>query len=53
MIGLLGAILTQGSKDLAVNLNLDGKTLSDALAQYSTKANDKYRKRQNLIEGMI
>lgn len=53
VIGLLGAILTQGSKDLAVNLNLDGKILSDALAQYSTKANDKYSKRQNLIKGMI
>lgn len=53
VIGLLGAILTQGSKDLAVSLNLDGKTLSDALAQYSTKANDKYSKRQNLIKGMI
>ncbi len=53
VIGLLGAILTQGSKDLTVSLNLDGKTLSDALAQYSTKANDKYSKRQNLIKGMI
>ena len=53
IIGLLSAILTQGSKDLAVNLSLDGKTLSDALAQYSTKANDKYNKRQNLIKGMI
>ena len=53
VIGLLGAILTQGSKDLAVSFNLDGKTLSDALAQYSTRANDKYSKRQNLIKGMI
>ncbi|NLQ88505.1 phage tail protein [Streptococcus mutans] len=53
MVSLLAALVAGQSKSVVADVNLDGKSFAEALAKYSTKANNDYSKREQLLNGLI
>lgn len=53
MIDLLGQLVTNGSKPIEVRNIIDGRSVSNGLAPFMTKATNDYERRQALLGGSI
>ena len=53
MIGLLSQLVTNGSKPIEIQNIIDGRSVSNGLAPFMTKATNEYERRQALLGGSI
>ncbi|AXF53420.1 tail protein [Streptococcus phage 115] len=53
MIGLLSQLVTNGSKPIEIQNIIDGRSVSNGLAPFITKATNEYERRQALLGGQI
>lgn len=53
MIGLLGQLVTNGSNPIEIRNVIDGRSVSNGLAPFMTKATNDYERRQALLGGSI
>lgn len=53
MIGLLSQLVTNGSKPIEIQNIIDGRSVSNGLAPFMTKATNEYERRQALLGGQI
>ncbi|AVO22693.1 tape measure protein [Streptococcus phage D1024] len=53
MIGLLSQLVTNGSKPIEIQNIIDGRSVSNGLAPFMTKATNEYERRQALLGGRI
>ena len=53
MIDLLGQLVTNGSNPIEIRNVIDGRSVSNGLAPFMTKATNEYERRQALLEGSI
>ena len=53
MIGLLGQLVTNGSNPIEIRNVIDGRSVSNGLAPFMTKATNDYKRRQALLGGSI
>ena len=53
MIGLLSQLVTNGSKPIEIQNIIDGRSVSNGLAPFMTKATNEYERRQALLGGEI
>lgn len=53
MIDLLGQLVTNGSNPIEVRNVIDGRSVSNGLAPFMTKATNDYKRRQELLGGRI
>ena len=53
MIGLLGQLVTNGSNPIEIRNVIDGRSVSNGLAPFMTKATNDYKRRQELLGGRI
>lgn len=53
MIGLLGQLVTNGSNPIEIRNVIDGRSVSNGLAPFMTKATKDYERRQALLGGSI
>lgn len=53
MIGLLSQLVTNGSKPIEIQNIIDGRSVSNGLAPFITKATNEYERRQALLGGRI
>ena len=53
MIGLLSQLVTNGSNPIEVRNIIDGRSVSNGLAPFMTKATNDYERRQALLGGSI
>lgn len=53
MIGLLGQLVTNGSNPIEIRNVIDGRSVSNGLAPFMTKATNDYEHRQALLGGSI
>lgn len=53
MIGLLSQLVTNGSKPIEIQNIIDGRSVSNGLAPFMTKATNDYERRQALLGGQI
>ena len=53
MIDLLGQLVTNGSNPIEVRNIIDGRSVSNGLAPFMTKATNDYERRQALLGGSI
>ncbi|AAF43525.1 minor tail protein [Streptococcus phage 7201] len=53
MIGLLSQLVTNGSKPIEIQNIIDGRSISNGLAPFMTKATNEYERRQALLGGSI
>lgn len=53
MIDLLGQLVTNGSKPIEIQNIIDGRSVSNGLAPFMTKATNEYERRQALLGGSI
>lgn len=53
VIGLLSQLVTNGSKPIEIQNIIDGRSVSNGLAPFITKATNEYERRQALLGGQI
>ncbi|AUN43331.1 tail length tape-measure protein [Streptococcus phage vB_SthS_VA698] len=53
VIGLLSQLVTNGSKPIEIQNIIDGRSVSNGLAPFMTKATNEYERRQALLGGSI
>lgn len=53
VIGLLSQLVTNGSKPIEIQNIIDGRSVSNGLAPFMTKATNEYERRQALLGGQI
>ncbi|MGO3368391.1 MAG: tape measure protein [Streptococcus thermophilus] len=53
VIGLLSQLVTNGSKPIEIQNIIDGRSVSNGLAPFMTKATNEYERRQALLGGRI
>lgn len=53
MIGLLSQLVTNGSKPIEIQNIIDGRSVSNGLVPFMTKATNEYERRQALLGGSI
>ena len=53
MIDLLGQLVTNGSNPIEIRNVIDGRSVSNGLAPFMTKATNDYKRRQELLGGRI
>lgn len=53
MIGLLSQLVTNGSKPIEIQNIIDGRSVSNGLAPFMTKATNEYERRQALLGGSV
>ncbi|WP_418614279.1 tape measure protein [Streptococcus vestibularis] len=53
IIGLLGQLVTNGSNPIEIRNVIDGRSVSNGLAPFMTKATNDYKRRQELLGGRI
>lgn len=53
MIALLASLVAGNQRPVVANVNIEGKSFSESLAKYATKANEDFSKREKLLKGLI
>lgn len=53
MIALLASLVAGNQRPVLANVNIEGKSFSESLAKYATKANEDFSKREKLLKGLV